>query len=298
MITAINTSLDIHLPVRALFEAPTVRSLGLQLDRYAGAEEVVAVETLKDGTGVPLWCIHDGLGLSWAYRALGNYLDCPIIGINQVPHNGEAEPPSIRSMAASYADRLEAIYPGGPYKLLGWSFGGVVAHELAIELRRRGYAVERLILLDPALITNSTITEIRTLNENQIVEYMLRTNHIDVHVQSGPESYRDTKQLTCERNSIDLDPLPKSLLGFIAQRVNANHLYLLEHMPDVFDGDMVIFSAARGGNGNGSPHIEKWGPYVDGNITAHSVDCAHHEMLTTRSLNTYGEELKLLLQSE
>lgn len=36
----------------------------------------------------------------------------------------------------------------GPYNLLGWSFGGVIAHELAMELRRRGCVVAHLILLD------------------------------------------------------------------------------------------------------------------------------------------------------
>src|SRR4029077_9807972 len=134
-IAAINTDLDARLAVRTLFHAPSVRSLSQQLDGHDSAVEVVPVEVLKEGTGVPLCCIHDGLGLSWSYRALGNYLDCPIIGINQIPQNGEADPGSIRSMAASYADRLQDVYPAGPYKLLGWSCGGVVAHELAIELQ-------------------------------------------------------------------------------------------------------------------------------------------------------------------
>ena len=157
VIAAINTSLDAGLAVRTLFDAPSVRSLSQQLGRHDSAAEVVPVEVLKEGTGVPLCCIHDGFGLSWSYRALGNYLDCPIIGVNQIPQNGEAEPASIRSMAASYADRLQAVYPAGSYKLLGWSFGGVVAHELAIELQRRGCVVESLVLLDAPVIANKVI---------------------------------------------------------------------------------------------------------------------------------------------
>ena len=134
-VAAINTTLDAHLAVRTVFYAPSVRSLSQQLGRHDNAVEVVPVEVLQGGAGVPLCCIHDGLGLSWSYRTLGDYLDCPIIGINQIPHDGEAEPASIRSMAASYADRLQAIYPAGRYKLLGWSLGGVVAHALAVELQ-------------------------------------------------------------------------------------------------------------------------------------------------------------------
>ncbi len=112
--------------------------------------EVVPIERYQQGSGAPLYCIHDGLGLSWSYRALTNYLDCSIVGINQVPKVGEPEPVSLRRMAMNYADRLQAIHSGGPYKLLGWSFGGVVAYEVALELRRRGCEVKRLALLDPA----------------------------------------------------------------------------------------------------------------------------------------------------
>ena len=87
---------------------------------------------------------------------LGDYLDCPIIGINQIPQNGEAEPDRFVTWPETYADRLQAVYPDGPYNLLGWSFGGPVAHEVAIELRRRGCVVHRLILLDPVLRTTGS----------------------------------------------------------------------------------------------------------------------------------------------
>ena len=91
---------------------------------------------------------------------------------------------------------------------------------------------------------------------------------------------------------------PKRLLEFMVQRVTANQLYLLEHVPDVFEGDMVIFSAARGGNGNQPSHVQTWRPYVAGEITAYSVDCTHLEMLTNESLSTYGEQLKRSLESQ
>ena len=65
VIAAVNAALDAHLAVRTLFYAPSVRSLSQQLGRHDSAVEVVPVEVLKEGTGVPLFCIHDGFGLSW-----------------------------------------------------------------------------------------------------------------------------------------------------------------------------------------------------------------------------------------
>jgi thioesterase domain-containing protein len=301
-----------------VFDAPTVRSLSQQLGRPDSAVEVVPVEVLKEGTGVPLCCIHDGFGLSWPYRALGNYLDCPIIGINQIPQNGEAEPASIRSMAVSYADRLQAVYPDGPYNLLGWSFGGVVAHELAVELRRRGCVVQRLVLLDAALFAklsaNRVIARNLALAESEVLEYILRTNRIDIPVQLGRFTYRQAEELIRQREAVEFALPPPQLLEFMVQSVYANQLHFLDHVPDVFDGDMVIFSAARRGHENDSglrlsrwrglltrmatrSHLQIWRPYVAGDITEYPVDCTHYEMLTIRSLSVYGKRLKLLLEA-
>ena len=99
----------------------------------------------------------------------------------------------------------------------------------------------------------------------------------------------------------------------MVQSVNASQWYLLEHVPGVFDGDMVVFSAARSGNENDSgrglrsrwrglrtrmaprSHLQSRRPYVAGDITEYSVDCTHYEMLTFSSLSEYGKRLKVLL---
>ncbi len=299
VIAAINTSLDANLAVRTIFDAPSVRSLSQQLGRHASSAEVIPVEILKEGTGVPLCCIHDVFGLSWSYRALGDYLDCPIIGIQQIEQTEESESGSIRDMAKNYADRLQALYPTGPYNLLGWSFGGLVAHELAIELRRRGCVVQHVVLLDPALSDGRDIAGNQALDASQILEQILRTNCIDIPEESGSLTYRKAAELIRrqQREAVDFALPPEELLEFTVQRVNANQLYLLGHVPDVFEGDMVIFSAARSQRNRDSSLLQRWRPYVAGDITEHSVDCTHHAMLSTESLSEYGERLKRLLEA-
>ena len=300
LIAAINTALDANLAVRTLFEAPSVRSLSQQLGRHDSAVEVVPVEVLKEGTGVPLFCIHPGLGLSWPYRDLGNYLDCPIIGINQISQNGEAEPGSIRSMAASYADRLQSLYPTGPYNLLGWSFGGTVAHEVAIELRRRGYAVQRLILLDAIPTGNGGIAvRNQASDRSRILEEILRFVRIDIPEESKPLTYTKAEHLIRQREETMELALPskqvREFLEFIVQNTEANALYRSEHVSGVFDGDMFIFSAAQ--SESDSSLLQSWRPYVAGDITEYSIDCTHNDMMTTESLSLYGQQLKSSLES-
>ena len=82
----------------------------------------------------------------------------------------------------------------------------------------------------------------------------------------------------------------------MVQNHNANQSYLLEHVPDVFDGDIVIFST-RSENENDSSHPQYWRSYVEGDITAYSVDCAHYEMMNTGPLSMYGEQLELSLEA-
>ncbi len=300
VITAINTSLDAHLAVRTLFDAPSVESLCQQLGRPASSVEIVPVETFKEGTGVPLICIHPAGGFSWGYRALCDYLDCPIIGIQQVPLGEEAEPGSVRSMAESYADRLQALYPTGPYNLLGYSFGGVVAHELAIELRRRGCAVQRLILLDAALNDKRSIAESnQALDESQILEEILRSIWIDVPEESKPLTFQKAEDLIRQREeAMGLGLLSKQareFLEFIVQNVQANELHQSEHVPCVFDGDMVIFSAAQ--RESDSSLLQSWRPYVAGDITEYSIDCKHEDLMTAESLSLYGQQLKFSLEA-
>ena len=278
--------------MRTLFHAPSVRSLSQQLGRHDSAVEVVPIEVLKEGTGVPLFCIHPGGGMSWPYHALGNYLDCPIIGIQRTLQGEEAEPRSIRDMAKNYADRIQEVYPTGPYNLLGSSFGGVVAHELAIELQRRGCLIARLILLDaqPSIDSSVTPPDHASL-EKHMMEEVLRFYRIGIPEQDESLTYEQIEELLRERGAVEF-PRYKQLLDLIVQNLISSMALLQAHEPDVFDGDITIFSAARDASDRSSSLLQSWRPYVAGDITVYSIDCTHQEMLTTESLNVYGKQLK------
>ncbi|ORA07455.1 thioesterase domain-containing protein, partial [Mycobacterium arosiense] len=294
VIAGVNSALNAHLAVRTLFQAPSVRSLSQQLGQAASEVDVVPVEFLKQGAGLPLFCIHPASGLVWPYHALGNYLDCPLIGIQQTPQNGEAEPASILEMAKTYADRIQEVDPNGPYKLLGWSFGGVVAHEIAVELQRRGYAVAHLILLDALLINESSdVPNSATLVEKALEE-VLRFCRVDIPDQDAPLTYERVEELLRERGIVDF-PLYKPLLDLIVRNDETNIALARAHEPGVFNGDVITFSARPD---EGDQSMQDWRPYVTGDINDYLVDCVHQEMMSTESLTLYGQQLRLLLETE
>jgi amino acid adenylation domain-containing protein/non-ribosomal peptide synthase protein (TIGR01720 family) len=274
LVAAINTRLDAALAVRTLFEAPTVRSLSERLQtRTTSAEQVVPVQTLQKGAGAPLFCIHPAGGVSWPYQVLGNYLDCPIVGIQQAPQADEAQPRSIREMAKNYADRIQEIYPVGPYHLLGWSFGGVVAHEIAIELQRRGCVVARLILLDAAPGIDDGVDH--ALGGELVLEEILLR-------ESG------VTEISQYRELFDL------LIGNLKDNVARYRI----HEPRLFDGEITLFSAVRDQSERGSLLVQSWQPYASGDILMYPIDCTHDEMLAAESVDTYGQELRGLVRAE
>ena len=298
LIAAINTALDSQLAVRTLFHAPTARSLSQQVGRHEGEMELVPVEILKQGTGAPLFCIHPAGGVSWPYRALAEYLDCPIIGIQQTLQGGEAEPRSILDMARNYADRIQGFYPAGPYSLLGWSFGGVVAHEIAIELQRRGCIIACLILLDAQPAAYNSVTSVRdqALLKKEAEEEILRQYRKTTPEQDAPLTYEQLEELFRQRGAGEFNRY-KYYIDLTFRNIITNLSLDRASEPGVLDGDIILFSAVGDESDSNSPPPPSWRPYITGDITAYSVDCAHTDMVSVESLSLYGQQLKLSLEA-
>jgi acetoacetyl-CoA synthetase len=106
---------------------------------------------MKSGDGAPLFIIHGMAGAVTELLKLGELIRSsrPVYAVQARGLYGEAEPlDSIPQMAKSYAASMKVLQPRGPYFLAGYSFGGVVAFEMAQQLRSAGEEVALLILLD------------------------------------------------------------------------------------------------------------------------------------------------------
>lgn len=159
------------IPLVAIFDAPTVFELARYLEQKhpdgvahllgtsvsisAVVDEVVRPTTLvpiqTKGSKPPLFCIHPAGGIVFPYYTLALYLgkDQPLYGIQDPSlYDTQSTPKSIEVMAAHYLEALKTVQPEGPYNLLGWSVGGVLAYEMARQLIRQGQSVGRLIILD------------------------------------------------------------------------------------------------------------------------------------------------------
>lgn len=111
------------------------------LVRLAGHDTSAGVMAVSGGR--PLFLAADAMGTALGYRVLAGLLDRPV-------HCLEPAQPvrNIEHLAAQHVERVLAIQPSGPYTVGGWSFGAIVAHEMAAQLARRGERVDLLVCLD------------------------------------------------------------------------------------------------------------------------------------------------------
>ena len=112
----------------------------------------------KSGTRVPIFCIHPAGGQVTAYLRLQALLgkEQPLFAIqSRASESLEREQSTLEAMAIDYATVIQGAWPSGPYRLLGWSMGGFIAHAIARELELRGELVVQIAMIDSHPIASS-----------------------------------------------------------------------------------------------------------------------------------------------
>jgi amino acid adenylation domain-containing protein len=107
----------------------------------------------RSAAGKTLFLVHPAGGDVMCYHALASHIDsrCAVVGIafDMLPKS-LAEFVPVETLAARYLTALRSRQPEGPYHLGGWSFGGLVAFEMARQLAASGVEAESLFIIDQA----------------------------------------------------------------------------------------------------------------------------------------------------
>jgi acetoacetyl-CoA synthetase len=139
-----------QLPTATICHAPTIMTLAALLEQPALPQFSPFVR-LKEGNKNPPIIIAHGLGGRASFYQLAKHirLDHPIYGIQGKGVDGLEEPlERIEDMARFYLDALSQLQPHGPYILIGYSFGGLIALEMAQRLVENGQRIALLTLVD------------------------------------------------------------------------------------------------------------------------------------------------------
>ncbi|MFD5286343.1 amino acid adenylation domain-containing protein [Streptomyces rubrogriseus] len=284
-----------ELTLGSLFEAPTPAALAARLDAAApaaGDALGVVLPLRAEGDRTPLFGIHPAGGLAWCYAGLAARLGPrqPVYGLQARGLTGdEALPRTLQEEAEDYAGRIREVQPHGPYRLLGWSVGGVLAHTVAVLLQETGEEVELLALLDA--FPSEQWRDRPAPEEGDALTAVLRMAGFD---RTG-ERTREDVLATLRRAGSPLAGLTDRTLSRIVDIVPNHARMMREHEHRPYDGDVLFFTAA-------APRAEdwltreSWRPHVTGAVDNHDLDCTHPQLMRDRYLDDVATVLAARLK--
>jgi nonribosomal peptide synthetase DhbF len=244
----------VELSVRRLFEHPTVALLAACLEveprPTVGGRPIVALR--RHGALKPLFCLPPVYGLAFAYSGLARELtvERPIFCLQSAGLEAGGFSASMEEAADGYVRLIGQTQREGPYHVLGWSFGGLLAHLVACQLQEQGHTVASLAVIDAYPLVDAPALRSR--------------------MDGGAYLRRIAEHVRDELRDVSAKQVQRIL------RVAINHsLLMADYRPRRFDGDMLLVSAAE--NAAFGP---LWSRYVSGAVIRRAVPCRHMDMMT------------------
>jgi hypothetical protein len=149
--TYLQTQLNISsIPITIFFAYPAIRNLAQALEALQKTHEYDPVVTLQpNGSKTPIFFIHPGVGEVLIFMNLSRYFtDRPIYALRARGFDGEAYFSSMDEVINTYYRGIKATQPHGPYAILGYSFGAILAFEISKIMEKEGDEVKFLGTID------------------------------------------------------------------------------------------------------------------------------------------------------
>ncbi|HEV2149749.1 MAG TPA: AMP-binding protein, partial [Longimicrobiaceae bacterium] len=284
-----------------LLAEQTVEGLAAALRRGAAeASPSPLVPLHAAGSRPPLFLVHALGGSAIAYLPLAGHLgpEQPVYGLQSPGLDGAPEPvPDIAAMAGEYLEAVREVQPRGPYRLGGWSMGGLVAWEMARRLRARGETVEFLALVDTLPSEPHTGNPADDLSE--VASFAL---HLGLSLDGGPTA-AEARALGVEGclvrlldggRAAGLLP-PETDLPELRRRfdvLRANHAAVRAYRPGPLDAAVTLFLAEDEEHAGTAAF---WGGLAAGGVEIRCVPGDHFTLVREPRVRTLAAELAAAL---
>jgi thioesterase domain-containing protein/acyl carrier protein len=310
----------VDLPLATLFQAPSLKDLAAVVSARGGRETEDAGPD-EDGSAaphtsnvvelvmpawsplvpicagrpdrLPLFCVHGGGGNVLNLKAISDYLgkDQPFYGLQAQGVDGRLPPlDRIEAMASKYLDGIRSVSPRGPYCLAGYSGGGVIAFEMARQLRAAGYDVPLLVLLD-------TLSPIAARQPIPFMEKVWNARRWSVRFALGWPERKRNRRLTdarreearsyVERNEL----VPHDLLDV---HIMDAYLTAQQHYePSVYEGSAILVKAREAAIDyvRAGPNLG-WEDLILGGIEVHNVSGSHFTMMSEPAITEVAAAIR------
>ncbi|MFP2907916.1 non-ribosomal peptide synthetase, partial [Pyxidicoccus sp. 3LFB2] len=298
MMSLIRERLGRSLPVASLFQAGTLAELAAKL-REAPGQWSPLVSLTTGGSRRPFFCVHPVSGNVLPYLELARALgpDQPFHAF-QAPGLEDTQAPleTVEALAACYVEALRGVQPSGPYRLGGWSLGGMVAFEMARQLEQQGERVEQLFLIDAyAFDQRPPEGAGESWLAARFVEFTARLVGLPLPEQ-GAESLPSGDALLhwlldagrsagVLARGVGLEQL-RALYRVFESNLRA----LLRYEPGAYGGHLTLVRAS----GTHVPTGEDggWAAHAAGGVEVHELSGDHHSLLRAPAVEALARKLR------
>jgi amino acid adenylation domain-containing protein len=313
LFSRMNREFDCTLPLAALINHPTIRGLAglLAPQPEIGSEPTISAKghfvTLREGgDGSPLFCIHGGDGGVLFYREMAANLPtgCPLHAIEspELSRGSEVEVASIEATAAAYVRLLLAFQPRGPFRLAGYSFGGVVAHAMSCQLVEMGHEVDFLGLFDThnPTVQGKVYSPVGRFavfwKQHHEIPLGRRLSLLRQRIREGTETHRRVSaEILAAQSSGPAEAY--SDLRRVQVR-EENWRAMQAHQPARFPGRVTLFKAITGSDKVELPADYGWSTQADGGLQIIQIPGRHLTIFDPDHVGTLANSLHLALSRE
>ncbi|MEW6732307.1 MAG: amino acid adenylation domain-containing protein [Acidobacteriota bacterium] len=304
----------LDMPLTTLFQATTIEKMALLLRQQESVISASALVIIQPrGSKRPFFCVHPAGGNVLCYVNLARHLglDQPFYGLQARGLNAAAEPDTnIKDMAACYIEAIRTVQPHGPYLLGGWSMGGLVAFEMAQQLRKQNEEVAKIVLFDTwSPIYNK---EPQYYSETEMMIWFIKRMQphaldnlpilLDEQVaELGPEELLERIfELAKTADQLPTD-FSLSQLRRLANVYKVNSYAAWNYLPEVCDSPITIFRATQMSEslseelknaGAISDLSLGWQNFARGILDIKTISCTHEEMMLEPQIGLLAAELE------
>ena len=235
-----------------LFAGGTVRHMAQAIQRRqdGGPADGAVVALQPDGALPPLFLVHSADRGVMGYVSLVRHLgaDQPAWGLRDT---GDDMARPLARIAADHVRALRTVQPAGPYQLCGWSFGGFVAFEMALQLQAAGEAVAFVGLMDtvaPALDAHwprERDAELPVILATETAERMRRPFTFDADTLEGLDADEQVRRVMQAFRAQGPTPagFDEAALGAGCRIVRDRYASRAGYRPGRFAGTVTLFRA-------------------------------------------------------
>lgn len=310
LMAQIQKQMGLKLPLTLLFQNTTIEQLATVLRHQHSSVSTSPLVEIKTGSSArPFFCIHPVGGNVLSYFELANCLnsDLSVYGLQSRGLDGKDRPLTcIEDMAASYIKAIQTVQPIGPYWLGGWSMGGAIAFEMAIQLEKQGEKISFLGLMDSWIPKPNPQNSTDCVNETEMLCQFAKDLGLRFgkNLLDSPETFQDIPA----SEQIDFILQQAQVKGILPTDVETAQFYplievfktnlqaLKTYIPQTYSGKITLFRASELLWSELPETSLDWNKLGD-RVEIHTVVGNHYSMLNKPYFYQLSEHLKRYLKS-